>query len=401
MISRQMSQVSQRNTVLWRQVWGLAALLGAILFSFMAYGLYQPKILKSLGFVELASWLGIVQGLLGAIIEPFVGGISDRILRKCGSRLPMISAGVTLAGLIFVIFGVLLQGNLPSIMRPLVPVLMTIWVIAMIIFRGPAIALLIQFAPLAELPKAGAVIVLVMGLVGALGPILSILLKNIGASPTFILGAIALTIGATLLFSSTPRHTLNLPHETKQSPGSLRHLTAIFLVGMATGLEINLLLGIFSKVLQTQLTSSIVTEWFTSIILLIAALTAVPLEKITIKFGVIKTMRTGLGAMLAFMTLCLLNQLPVIAVGLLIAFGCTFGLIFITQIPFALGMVPAPHAGLGTGLYFGGMGAAGALFALLLKLPGGVTPLGAVVWAASAFFVASLCLKSCQRLAPQ
>ncbi|HEY9604914.1 MAG TPA: MFS transporter, partial [Allocoleopsis sp.] len=89
--------------ILWRQVWGLAALLAAILFSFMAYGLYQPKVLTALGFVELAGWLGIAQGFLGAAIEPLVGSVSDRILRRVGSRLPIISIGVTLAGLIFIV----------------------------------------------------------------------------------------------------------------------------------------------------------------------------------------------------------------------------------------------------------------------------------------------------------
>jgi hypothetical protein len=139
-----MQSSNSRTAILWRQVWGLGALLAAIIVSFMAYGFYQPKILKDLGFVDLAGWLGIAQGLLGVAIEPLIGGISDLILRRVGSRLPMISVGVTLAGLIFVVVGLLLQGNLPVGMRWLVPVLMTVWVVAMIIFRGPAIALLRQ-----------------------------------------------------------------------------------------------------------------------------------------------------------------------------------------------------------------------------------------------------------------
>lgn len=391
---------NSRTEILWRQVWGVAALLAAILFSFMAYGLYQPKILTNLGFLELASWLGIAQGLMGAVIEPLVGGVSDYILRRLGSRLPMISVGVTLAGLIFVVIGLLLQGNLPTGLRWLAPVLMTVWVIAMIIFRGPVIALLIQFAPLAELPKAGAIIVLVMGLVGALGPVLSKLLQIIGASPTFILGAIALVIGASLLFSSTPQHTLILPEETIQSLGPIIHLGAIFIVGMSAGLEINLLLGIFPKVLHTQLANSIETEFIASSILLIAALTAVPLEQLTMKFGTIKAMLVSLGAMVGLMGLTLLNHSSILVIGLIIAFGTAFGLVFITQIPFALGMVPAMHAGLGTGLYFGGMGAATALVSMLIKLLGGMTPILAVVLAAIAFLVVAPCLKICQRFQP-
>ena len=136
-----MPSSNSQTSILWRQVWGLAALLAAILFSFMAYGFYQPIILKNLGFVELAAGLGIAQGLMGAAIEPLVGKVSDRVLRQVGSRLPMITVGVTLAGLLFVVIGLLLQSHLPNGMRWLVPMLMTVWVMAMIVFRGPAIAL--------------------------------------------------------------------------------------------------------------------------------------------------------------------------------------------------------------------------------------------------------------------
>lgn len=108
----------------------------------------------------------------------------------------------------------------------------------------------------------------------------------------------------------------------------------------------------------------------------------------------------GLGAIIGLMALSLLNHSPVIAVGLLLAFSCSFGLIFISQIPFALGMVPAAHAGLGTGLYFGGMGAATALFSVLMRLPGGLTPSAAVVWAC-AFLIASVCLTICWQQALQ
>lgn len=93
------------HRLLWRQVWGLAALLAAIVFSWMAYSFYQPVILTKLGFVELAQNLGIIQGFLGAAIEPLAGSISDRSLRRIGSRLPGIAVGITLAGLLFVARG--------------------------------------------------------------------------------------------------------------------------------------------------------------------------------------------------------------------------------------------------------------------------------------------------------
>ncbi|MCA1992347.1 MAG: MFS transporter [Coleofasciculus sp. S288] len=385
-------QVStNRTAILWQQVWGLAALLAAILFSFMAYGLYQPTILKSLGFVELATWLGIVQGFLGAVLEPLVGGLSDRIMRRVGCRLPMISVGVTLAGLLFVVLALLIQGNLPNGVRWLVPVLMTVWVMAMIVFRGPAIALLIQFAPLAELPKASAILIFVLGLVGALGPLLGVLFQRLGASPTFILGAIALVIGALRLYSTTPKHSLVLPEENTQLAIPFLPLILLFGVGMGAGLEINVLLGIVPQILTAQL-GGIRPEYIASGILLVSALAAIPLGELSIKLGVNRAMLLGLGAIAGLMGLSLLNRTPIPTLGLILALGATFGLVFISQIPFALSKVPLQLAGLGTGSYFGGMGAATALASILIVQLGKVTPTAGALWTAIAFLFAALCI---------
>jgi MFS family permease len=363
-----MTYLTSRSQILWRQVWGLAALLAAIIFSWMAYGFYQPKILHKLEFDILANWLGILQGFLAVFIEPFVGGMSDRIQRRFGSRIPMISVGVALAGLIFIASSLLVEQKLTGGIRWIVPIMMTLWVIAMIIFRGPAIALLRQLAPDAELPQANSILVLVFGLVGATGPLLNMLLQNIGASITFVLGAIILVLGAYLLQSSVPTQTvsssLNSSLPTPPPPTIL--LIAIFCVGLASGLEINLLMGIFPQALHSQL-PNIKPDIIASFILIISAFASFPLGKWTTKFGINKSMLVGNGTITALMGLTLLNQNIIITVILILGFGIAFGVVFIAMIPFALGKVPPSLAGLGTGLYFGGSGAATTVFLLMMK----------------------------------
>jgi hypothetical protein len=356
------SGISQ-SSILWRQVWGLAALLAAIIFSWMAYGFYQPRILEKLGFTGIASSLGILQGLLGALVEPYFGVVSDRLMRRVGSRLPMIAVGVTLAGIIFVVVSLLLEGQLPSGWRWLIPVLMTIWVMAMIVFRGPAIALLMQFSPSAELPKANVILVLVFGLMGAVGPLFGNLIQHLGASLTFMLGAVALMVGALLLWSAKPQYTLPVEQGYQALP-TFRRSSLIFSVGLGAGLVINLLLRNFPGVLHTSL-PRISAEYIASGILLVSALTALPLERLVLRLGVNKAMGTSLGAIATLMGLTLLTHNSLLAVGLVLAFGVAFGLLFTSQIPFVLAMVPPAWAGLGTGLYFGGMGAATALISLL------------------------------------
>lgn len=381
-----------RPEILWRQVWGLATLVAAIIFSWMIYRLDQPKILQKLEFAPLADYLGILQGLLATVIEPIVGEFSDRIQHRLGSRLPMISVGVTLAGLIFVAVSLLLEQNLQGSIRWVVPVLMTMWVIAMMIFCVPAIALLMQFVPITELPQANAVLVLVFGVIGAIGPLFNMFINSISASMTFLLGAIALMMGAYILRSSTSNHSFNPATISQDIPATTPSilLILIFIVGFGAGLEVNLLMSIFPRELQTQM-PSIKLEFITSGIFLVAAIASLPLGEWTAQLGANKAITLGLGTMTGLMGLALLNDNDILVVGFILAFGVSFGLVFVSMIPFVLSKVPPNQAGLSTGLCFGGSAGATALVSLLIKQIG-ITSMGAFLLAEFAFFVIAGCI---------
>jgi MFS family permease len=381
-----------RPEILWRQVWGLAALLAAIILSWMAYGFYQPIILQQLDFVELAGWLGIVQGLLVAIIEPLIGRFSDRLQQRLGSRLPMISMGVVLAGLIFVTVSLLVERNLPVGIRWIFPVLMTAWVIATIIFRGPAIALLTQFAPLTELPQANAILVFVLGLVGAIGVMWDTLLYSMGASVTFLVGAIALILGAYMLRLFTPQQSFNVltlnQDPSAKTPTVL--LMLIFAIGLATGFEVNLLLSIFPQELQTQL-PGLKVDFITAEILLVSAIASIPVSEWTAELGANKSMLLGVGTMTGLMGLTLLNDHNIIVVGLILAFGISLSIVLISIIPLVLSKIHPLQAGLGTGLYFGGSAGGTAMVSLLMKQIG-ISSVGAFLLAEVAFLIVFICI---------
>jgi len=384
--------------ILWRQVWGLAALLVAIILSWMAYAFYQPKILQDLELVELAGWLGIVQGLIATVIEPLNGRISDRIQQRLGSRLPMISLGVVLAGLIFVSVSLLTDHNLPTNIRWVIPVLLTGWVIAMIILRGPAIALLTQIVPTTELPQANAILVLVFGTVGAIEPLLNTLLYSMGASITFMLGAIALVLGAYILQLFTPKHTFisSIHHQGKSATVPAVLLILIFAIGLATGFEVNLLFSIFPQKLQTQL-PGLQVEFITSEILLVSAIASVPLGDWTADLGANKSMLLGLGTMTGLMGVTVLNDNYILAIALILAFGISLSLVLLSIIPLLLGKLPLTQAGLGTGLYFGGSAGGTAIVALLIK-QFGLTSVGAFLLAEVACLGVTVCILLCKKV---
>ncbi|MGB8700343.1 MAG: hypothetical protein WCD18_13080 [Thermosynechococcaceae cyanobacterium] len=351
--------------ILWRQVGGLSAILAAATFSWMAYGFFQPKLLQELGFLELAAWLAIIQGSIGAIIEPIVGDLSDRVQHRLGSRLPLITAGVTAAGLIFVSIALLLQWHIPPDLHWIVPVLMTVWVMAMIVFRGPVMGLLLQAAPLSALPQANSLLMVVFGLMGALGPFWTLMFQNVGAAITFMLGAIALMVGGAVLYSGAPRQHLFPIRETVRKPVSWQRMGWLFGVGLGSGLEVNVLLRTFPHNLQTQF-PMLGANGITALILLISALSAYPLKWWMPKMAVGRTLLVGCLAIALCQALLLLSLNPIFSLGLILAGGIAFGIVFKYQVPFALGALPPSRAGLGTGLYFGAIGASTAILSLLL-----------------------------------
>jgi MFS family permease len=383
-------QFRETQPILWRQVWGLAAILAAVTFSWMIYSLYQPKILQELGFIQLAAWLGIIQGLIGAMVEPILGGFSDQIQRRYGSRLPMITVGVTLAGLIFVGSALFLQWQIPSGLRWIVPVLMTLWVISMISFRGPVIALLRQTAPLKALPQANVVLTMVFGFVGAMEPVIGKVSQQVGASIAFVLGAIALTTGATILYRSAPKsHLIQSP--STRSDVSLRQRVLIFTTGLGVGIGINLLIRLFPQGFYAD-SSLIHPDWIPSAILLISAFMAIPLSILTAQRGLNLAMLSGLFGILLCLGLVQLHPGGIGGLGLVAIAGIAFGLVFESQIPLALGLVPPDRAGFGTGLYFGGIGAATAFISILLRQLNPISGFTGLLVGAISFGMVVFCL---------
>jgi MFS family permease len=346
--------------IYWRQVWGLAALIGAIVFCWMAYGFYQPLILTRLGFGELAAVLGIFQGLLGAAIEPFVGLFADRYAHKLGQRLPFITIGITLAGLIFVVLSWLLAMDLPLGIRWIVPVLMTGWTLAMIAFRGPAVALLVQMAPTQVLPQANSILILVFSIVGALGPVFSNIIATMGAPLTFLLGAVILAIGRWLLAKEPPE--LILLASPNHSPPYLEILR-IYCVGIFCGVLVNLLLRWCPLQIAPEL-NGIEPNILTAIILAIAAIAVFPTKGWVQRWGIYRSMKISTGTIMGLLILAPFVPTSGLGVCYLLLAGLAFCLLSLAQIPWVLGRLS--QSGLATGLYFGGMGLATALVSVLL-----------------------------------
>src|SRR5687768_7644588 len=92
-ISITKTDVSQSNSIHWKQLWSLAALYASIIIGWIAYRDYQPKLLAQFGFTDYAFFLAVSQAIILVLTPPIAGIMGDRFRFEKGHRLPVISSG--------------------------------------------------------------------------------------------------------------------------------------------------------------------------------------------------------------------------------------------------------------------------------------------------------------------
>lgn len=352
-----------RGSILFGKLFGLMALQIAMLLGWRTYDVYQNKILLSLQYGSLGDFFLLLQGLLAIVIEPLMGAYSDRILAKNGSRFLSIVLGVTVAGLIFVASAVVFRSEPGPLLRGLVPLLMALWIAAMTSFRSPAASLLYRYTASQTLPMAVALLVMVNGIMGALGYYLNQMILGLGVSLAFGLAGVVLGIGVLILrfVSKEEKPTEPPPRE----PISSSLLAYIFGMGFGVGVSLNLLL-VASPGLLLKGLGGLDLEAIKAILLLISALLCIPAAILAMLWSVKKLLFVGVSLLFVVLGVVLLGG----AFGgwlFLVLLGILLGVVLNSLFPFVLSIVPGTRAGLGSGVLFSGLGASFLVYSLLSR----------------------------------
>jgi Na+/melibiose symporter-like transporter len=402
------SETSPR--VLWLQVWGLAAVQGAIALTWVIYNLYLLKLLTDFGFPKgFATGVLILENILAAVMEPLMGGLSDQAQRWIGTRFPFISVGVVLASALFIAIPAFVAfGSPTAAFRWVLPVLLVAWALAMTVFRSPAMSLLGRYAFSTNLPQAASILTLVGGLAGAMGPLANQFILSLGPIVTFSIGSFTMLGAAAALRLVNPESSVQ-PQTPESSPSpqtasswrqiSIPKLGLVFGAGVGVALGFRLMMQTFPRILDSQVPGANKGLILGGIFIALA-LTAIPAGSLASRLGNRQAMAYGLAAMAAFMGLMVFTRNGAIASGVAIALGATFSLVSNGTIPFALSMVPPDKAGLGTGIYFSGGAVASSVFGTLFSQPESLSPIAGALVGAAAFLAASLFVASSGKLQP-
>lgn len=374
--------------ILWVQVWVLAGLQAAITLCWLVYNAYLPQLLVQFGFPgSLAVSLLVIENALSVILEPLMGGLSEKSQRWVGSRFLFISAGVILSATLLIAIPCIVTFVEPkSVWRSLLPIVFVAWALAMTIFRSPAMALLGKYSTPTELPLAFSVVTLAGGIVGAFRPIANKFILSLGSIFAFAIASLVLLATAYVLRLVNPQEPPvdQYPEKTVSLPWS--NLSLILVTGFSVAWGSRLLMGVLSKILLTQFPGN---DWLMVWVGLAIAIASLPAGWLSVKIGDRQAMLLGIG-------ITLISLLVIVFVNLQVPFLCLlifgFSLIINGTIPFAFRLVSRPWEGLAIGTYFGGFALAMSIFGAIFLQPQAITPIAGTLGATLAFLLTGGCI---------
>ncbi|MEM8806266.1 MAG: MFS transporter [Cyanobacteria bacterium P01_G01_bin.38] len=386
--------MAKSQRVLWQQVCGLAAVQGAIALTWVIYNLYLVDLLTQQGFPKpLATTLLIIENILGALMEPLMGSLSDQTQHWVGSRFPQIALGILLAAITFTAIPIVAIGG-GAALRPVLPFALVAWALAMTVFRAPALSLLGRYAFASDLPQAAAVLTLVGSAAGATAPLANQFILNLGAGTAFAIGSGVLLLAAMVLQKSNPNRSLHSqspsPAVITSPPLSWLNLSLVFGVGMATALGFRLVLQMVPALLNSQIQPS-TGPLISGLIFITLVVAALPCGVLSVRLGNRRGMGLGLAILVITCGLMLGVQTTGQAIVLAIALGLGLTLLSNGTLPYALSMVPPAKGGLGTGIYFSGGAVAFSLLASATQR-GWLSPAGGMLISMASFAIAAVLL---------
>lgn len=345
----------------WKQLWSLTALYASVVIGWIAYQNYQPKLLIKFSFTEFAFLLTLAQGIILVVTPPIAGRIGDRYRFERGSRIPVISAGISFAAMIFMAVAFTLLGNPGEIFKWVLPFLIIFWLIAMSIFTSPALSTIETFMPVDKLPRAMAVLTVVGNLIYSLEPVIVDIIDYLGAPITFISG------GAVVFLSgyALKRNSISLFNSTdkKKTQASFKLDTQkseygyILLLGIVLGIATAVLFEIFPAVMSEKLAvlftgnSKIVSVG----ILIISAILCVPFSTLVNTYGLKKSFWvSGVATMLAIAGV-LLFQAPLAVLLMTAIFAIGFAALSVSSLPLAIGKANYYQKVFCVGIFFAGV----------------------------------------------
>jgi len=368
-----MDQIEAKSDVLWKQLWSLAALYASVVIGWIAYYNYQPKLLEQYNFTDLTLFLFISQGIIMTITPLIAGKLGDRFRQTAGQRLPIITAGISFAAMIFMAVAFTLIADPGETFRWIIPILVVFWLASMALFTSPAISTVELFAPSGKLPRAMAILAIVYGLIYAIEPIVIDLVDFLGAPLTFITGGVLVSVSGLILKKNTGK-VIDVVKQGVDYKNEIKsNYTYSLFLGMAFGIITTVLFNLFPDWIEGKINASIHGDLVVSIALGTAALLSLPVSRFVEKKGLY--LPALLSIMFCFLVLFGIYYFDSAAmiIAFLIIFVIFYSMASVSLLPLSLSLINHKNKVFGVGVFYCGFEIPnGILEAVLVAFHGGL-----------------------------
>lgn len=352
---------STTSEIRWGAIVSLLFLDLAILISWLAYHEYQPKLLDKFRFLDFALPLTILQGVILFVTPPLAGLAADRLSRKGGNRLPVVTVGINFVSMVFMVVAVTILAKEPSgIIRLLFPVMVALWLIAMNIFHSPAISSIEMFVPESKLPIVIAIFAILADLIAATEPILVDVIDYFGAPITFAAGGL-LVFGTGFWFTRTAKQLVAKNQEVSTTASTSRksNFLVVFLMGLVVGAATSCFFKYFPDWIEgyTGVLPLVGTQdgnMFTSMLIAGAALLSVPMGLLAERIGV-KRLALVAAILCTLILIGLQYTHGTPALVLFCLYPAAFAAATVSFLPIAFSNLEKRHLVFGIGIFFSGV----------------------------------------------
>lgn len=344
------------KTIHWPQIWSLIALNSAIIISWIAYHNYQPQLLERFQFKHFEGFLQQAKLIILLIVPPLAGFVSDRVFKPENKKIPLVTAGVSLTALVFMLVASVITENPTLDLTPYLPIMIVTWLISMNLFYAPALAMLERFVPASQFTLVMGVYILCSDLIYALEPAIVALVELFGAPFTFLFGG-CLVLGTGLWFSKNFQSWSNTATEHVPSKSNRFSTITVWVIAFLFGLIIAYLINVLPNLLEKKLTQAQLGEHTGEItvsgILILTAFAAWLLSGKIHKGNITKVFfSTFIGSVVLFVVSALLDGVATLFPLLILV--PLLGLLSVAAFPLAMGYTSTKHKMLAAGLFISG-----------------------------------------------
>lgn len=355
------SKQGEQDEIQWKQLWSLAALYGSVVIGWIAYQRYQPKLLVQFEFTDFTFLLIAVQGVILTITPMIAGRIGDRYRFESGNRLPIISAGISFAAMIFMAVAFTLLGNPGEIFKWILPVLIVLWLMAMSIFTSPALSTIESFMPVEKLPRAMAILTIVGNLLYALEPVIVDIIDFLGAPATFITGGVVVFVSGYALKKNAAASLLKADNKdtvVNKIDSQPSQYGFILLMGIALGVATSCLFNVFPSIMDAKLADVLKGNNGGVIsvgILIISALLSLPFSTLVTNYGLMRSFWISFILVLVSLAGILFLQSPLAVLLMTAIFAIGFTALSVSSLPLAIGKANYYQKVFCVGIFFAGV----------------------------------------------